>query len=118
MGKFINLEDAREQEQYDLLEINAEVERSVSQIVAQMHQKIAGRPWKRAEYIKANTDTWIVEGSRLQELREAAGISRYRLAKALGVSPARIARLETGKPVNDAKLLKSAYLLYLGRVVR
>lgn len=72
------------------------------------------RRYTRATVYAANhAAEWRAEGARLQSLRERAGVSRAALARAVGVSAARIARLEAGMPVADARLLRAAYLLFL-----
>ncbi|WP_084327103.1 helix-turn-helix domain-containing protein [Desulfofundulus thermocisternus] len=73
----------------------------------------ARRRVKATVYAANHAREWAEEGARLQALREQAGVSRTALAKALGVSPARIARLEVGLPVVDAKLLRAAVMMYL-----
>jgi len=66
------------------------------------------RRTEAAVYAANHAREWAAEGARLQSLREQAGVSRTALAKALGVSQARIARLEQGLPVRDARLLQRA----------
>ncbi|MDK2888541.1 MAG: hypothetical protein PWP72_1419 [Thermoanaerobacter sp.] len=70
------------------------------------------RRTKATVYAANHARQWAEEGTRLQALREQAGVTRSALAKALGVSPQRLARLEMGLPVVDAKLLRAAYLLF------
>ena len=64
-------------------------------------------------YINKHKHLWTAQGAHLQQLRMAKGLKSSDIAKGLGVSPGRIKRLEAGEPVNDAVLLKKAYLLFL-----
>jgi predicted transcriptional regulator len=73
----------------------------------------ARRRVKATVYAANHAQEWHETGRQLQSLRERAGVSRTALARAIGVSPARIARLEAGMPVADARLLRAAYLLFL-----
>ncbi|NHM25984.1 helix-turn-helix transcriptional regulator [Desulfofundulus sp. TPOSR] len=73
----------------------------------------ARRRTRAIVYAANHAREWAEEGARLQSLREQAGVSRTALAKTLGVSPQRIARLEQGMPVVDERLLRAAYLLFL-----
>lgn len=64
-------------------------------------------------YIDENKPVWASEGSVLQQLRIAKGLTVGEIAEGIGVSPGRIKRLEAGEPVNDAMLLKKAYMLFV-----
>ncbi|NPV72331.1 MAG: helix-turn-helix domain-containing protein [Pelotomaculum sp.] len=80
-----------------------------------MIRALTGYPSRRADYIAAHAQGWVAQGAQLQALREQAGVSRTALARALGVSAARVARLEQGLPVRDARLLRAAIILFLER---
>ena len=52
-------------------------------------------------------------GGSLRETRICLGVTAKRMAEALGISPKRLRRLETGRRVREPKLLRSACELYL-----
>jgi len=64
-------------------------------------------------YIDTCKHVWETEGAVLRALRISKGLTPGGVAKGLGVSSGRIKRLEAGAPVNDALLLKKAYMLFL-----
>ena len=64
-------------------------------------------------YINQHKPVWETEGNILKRLRMARGLLVAHVAGGIGVSPGRIKRLEAGEPVNDAMLLKKAYMLFL-----
>ncbi len=76
------------------------------------------RRTKATVHAANHAQEWRETGRQLQSLREQAGVTRTALAKALGVSPQRIARLEQGLPVRDAKLLRAAVMMYLENICR
>jgi ribosome-binding protein aMBF1 (putative translation factor) len=65
-------------------------------------------------FVLEHQETWREIGGYFKEQREAYGLTEYQVAKHLGVSTGRIKRFEAGEPVQDARLLESAYrLLFL-----
>lgn len=100
-------------QQEDPFGIRADLNRRIEEFHSEMVKLITGYPSRRAEYVAAHSQEWVAEGARLQAQRERAGVTRGALAKALGVSTRRIARLEMGKPVRDARLLRAAVVLAL-----
>ncbi|MCG7346080.1 helix-turn-helix domain-containing protein [Sporosarcina sp. ACRSL] len=54
---------------------------------------------------------WRIKGSYLKKLRADHEMSRAELARQMNVSEARLARLENGNGVKDAKLLSNYYEL-------
>lgn len=117
IGEVINLECAWKQKHRDPYGILASIEESARRETEKLIEHLTGRPCRVADYIANHAAEWAAEGARLQALRERAGMSRTALAKTLEVSPQRIARLEQGMLVVDARLLRAAYLLFLENLV-
>lgn len=113
MGDIVNLEAFARQRMIDPYGVLADLKKREDEFVERLEKLILGRPSRRADYVAAHAAEWVAEGARLQGAREQVGVSRTALARALGVSPQRIARLEMGLPVRDARLLRAAMMLYL-----
>ncbi|BAF60680.1 hypothetical protein PTH_2499 [Pelotomaculum thermopropionicum SI] len=117
MGDIVNLEAFTRQRMSDPYGVLADLKRREDELVARLEKLILGRPSRRADYIAAHAQEWVAQGAQIQATRERAGVSRTALARVLGVSAARIARLEMGLPVRDARLLRAAVIMYLEKHV-
>lgn len=72
---------------------------------------------RKADFISENTPNWRKIGNTYKSLRESLDIPINVVSSVLQVSTNRIKRFEAGKPVQDAKLIASAYNLFLEQVV-
>jgi DNA-binding XRE family transcriptional regulator len=73
--------------------------------------------WKeKDEWLDGKLVEWKQEGLEYREQRKALGVKVKDIASMLGVSVSRIYNLEKGLPIRDAKLLKNAYELALGKL--
>lgn len=61
------------------------------------------------KFTNEREDQWINEGARLKQLREEHKMSRAELARLMNTSATRLARLENGEGVRDARILSSLY---------
>jgi ribosome-binding protein aMBF1 (putative translation factor) len=113
MSNVINLNEKRLEK--GLLPVN-----DLSELYTKQIQRMTNDFLKHIEineqslFVLEHQETWQEIGSYFKEKREAYGLTEYAVAKHLGVSTGRIKRFEAGEPVQDAKLLESAYrLLFL-----
>lgn len=67
-------------------------------------------------YVERNQNHWQAKGAIFRNWRESLGLTVSQVARALGISPARVTRFENGEPVRDARLLESAYSMLLAGV--
>ena len=79
---------------------------SMDNLNAQLNQR-------KQEYIKQNTGEWAGLGELYKTDRIKAGLSRYKVAHGLFISPGRLKRFEEGEPVRDSKLIARCYSLFL-----
>ena len=72
-------------------------------------QLILERQRRRELFIKENKTTWRIIGQQHRYLRKSMHISRYELAKCLGLSPSVILAFEEGQPVQRPRFVEGAY---------
>jgi transcriptional regulator with XRE-family HTH domain len=68
----------------------------------------------REQYVAKMAGEWSEEGAIAKEYRLLFGMTIAEVASGIGVSPSTVGRYERGLPVQSARLLGSAYLLFLG----
>lgn len=66
-----------------------------------------------SEFIALNEELWIAKGKEFKVVREFLGITMTRVSHAIGVSLGVIKRFESGKPINNAKIIEKSYGLLL-----
>ncbi|NJJ38404.1 helix-turn-helix domain-containing protein [Paenibacillus apii] len=67
----------------------------------------------REQYVAKMADEWREEGAIAKEYRILFGMTIAEVANGIGVSASTIGRYERGLPVQSARLLGSAYFLFL-----
>lgn len=68
---------------------------------------------RRELFLQENQKEWFDRGQVFKQIREDNGLPLNMVAKRLGISPGRLKRFENGVPVESAKLIESAYTLFL-----
>lgn len=68
---------------------------------------------RKALKIEKESPEWQQKGKKLTKKRESMNVGLKEIAAGIGVTPYRVRRLEEGQPVNDAKMMEKAYMLFL-----
>ncbi|WP_342437828.1 helix-turn-helix domain-containing protein [Paenibacillus sp. FSL L8-0436] len=69
----------------------------------------------REQYVaKMSAGEWAEDGAIAREYRILFGFTIAEVASGIGVSPSTVGRYERGLPIQSARLLGSAYFLFLG----
>ncbi|WP_062052459.1 helix-turn-helix transcriptional regulator [Bacillus sp. JCM 19034] len=70
----------------------------------------------RNQIYRVEKKLWIEEGRQIIKWREELGLTRAFVARETGIHYSRLARLEKGEPVKDARILAKLYKLTLEKI--